>query len=128
MRSITERSALELARAIRRRELSAADVVRAHIEHHQRWAPRINAIVADRFDAALAEAAAADRRVASATGEADQLPPLLGIPFTVKESIALEGMPQSAGLLARRHYRSPQTASVVQRLIDAGAIPLGVTN
>ena len=58
----------------------------------------------------------------------DTLPPLLGVPFTVKESIALAGMPQSGGLVARRGYRSPPSAAPVQRLIDAGAIPLGVTN
>lgn len=121
---ITTRSALELARAIRARELSAAEVVGAHIELHRRFAARINALVADRFEAAIEDAKAADALVA-AGGE---LPPLLGIPFTVKETIALKGMPQSAGLVARSEYRSQTTAPSVQRLIDAGAIPLGVTN
>jgi fatty acid amide hydrolase 2 len=37
-------------------------------------------------------------------------------------------MPLSAGLVARRDYRALESASAVQRLIDAGAIPLGVTN
>src|SRR5436305_13226223 len=126
MAPVTERSALELARAIRRHEVSAAEVVEAHIERHLRFGPRVNALVADRFAAARQEAAAADRRVAGETEE--ELPPLLGVPFTVKESIALLGMPQSAGLMARRDLRSAQTAPVIQRLIDAGAIPLGVTN
>jgi fatty acid amide hydrolase 2 len=121
---ITTRSAVSLAEAIRRRELTAIEVVSAHIERHRRMAPRINAIVAERFDAALADAAAADALVA-AGGE---LPPLLGVPFTVKETIAVEGMPQSAGLVARREYRSPGNAPAVQRLVDAGAIPIGVTN
>ena len=61
----------------------------------------------------------------SAARPEEQLPPLLGVPFTVKESIALSGMPQSGGLVARRAYRSPGSAPPVQRLIDAGAIPLG---
>jgi fatty acid amide hydrolase 2 len=124
---ITERSAVELARAIRQREVTATEVVEAHIARHRRFAERINAVVADRFDAALAEAAAADALVANA-GADDALPPLLGVPFTVKETIALEGMPQSAGFVARRDYRSPSNAPTVQRLVDAGAIPLGVTN
>ena len=50
------------------------------------------------------------------------------MPFTVKESIALRGMPQSTGLVMRRDFRATETAPPVQRLIDAGAIPLGVTN
>ncbi len=58
----------------------------------------------------------------------DQVPPLTGVPFTVKESIALERMPHSAGVLARRDHRAARSATAVQRLVDAGAIPLGVTN
>jgi fatty acid amide hydrolase 2 len=123
----TERSALALAAAIRNRELSARDVVEAHIELLERVAPRLNAIAMDRFEDARREAEVADRRVAT-SGEDDDLPPLLGVPFTVKESIAVRGMPSSAGLIARRAYRSAASAPVVERLLNAGAIPLGVTN
>jgi fatty acid amide hydrolase 2 len=124
---LTERSALELARAIRRRELTAIEVVEAHIDLHQRMAKRVNALAAERFELARAEATAADELVRDAAPEAE-LPPLLGVPFTVKESIALTGMPQSAGLLARQHHLAPRSAPAVQRLLDAGAIALGVTN
>jgi len=126
-RPLTARSALELAHAIRTQEVSARDVVEAHIALLERVAPRINAIAMDRFDSARSEADAADRRIAAATDEA-QLAPLLGVPFTVKESIAVSGMPSAAGLTARRDYRSPANAPVVERLLGAGAIPLGVTN
>jgi len=123
----TERSALELARAIRTRELSSRDVVDAHIALLERVGPRINAVAVDRFDSARSEADAVDRRIAEAN-EDGALGPLLGVPFTVKESIAVRGMPSSAGLVARRDHRSHSSAPVVQRLLDAGAIPLGVTN
>jgi fatty acid amide hydrolase 2 len=125
--AITERSAIELAAAIRRGELSAAEVVDAHIERHQRMAPRIHAIAADRYELARVEAAEADRKLAAAPPGVEW-PPLLGVPFTVKESLELRGMPNSAGLLARRAVRAQQSAPAVQRLLDAGAIPLGVTN
>jgi fatty acid amide hydrolase 2 len=125
---ITERSATDLAGAIRRRELSAVKVVEAHVDLLRRMAPRINAIAADRFEAALAEAAAADSRVRATESDDIGLPRLLGVPFTVKESIAVSGMPNAAGVVVRKAYRSERTAPVVQRLIDAGAIPLGVTN
>jgi fatty acid amide hydrolase 2 len=128
MTPLTERSALDLAAAIRRREVSAQDVVEAHIERHVRFAPRINAVVAERYDAAREEAAAADRLIASRDPAAAEPPPLLGVPFTLKESIALSGMPNSSGLVARASVRAQETAPVAQRLIDAGAIPLGVTN
>jgi fatty acid amide hydrolase 2 len=126
-RALTRRSATDLAHAIRTGALSSRAVVEAHIERLQADRRRINAIAADRFDAALADADAADRQVAEAA-ESDDLPPLLGVPCTIKESIALAGMPNCAGLLSRREHRATETATTAQRLIDAGAIPLGVTN
>jgi len=44
--AITERSAVQLATAIRQRELTATEVVEAHIERHQQVGPVINALVA----------------------------------------------------------------------------------
>ncbi len=131
MSALTERSAVELAAAIRRRELTASEVVDAHIHLLERVNPRINAVVADRFGAARERASEIDQQVArdSMRGAAvEELPPLLGVPFTVKESIALEGMPNAAGVVARRDHRATRTAPAVQRLVEAGAVPLGVTN
>jgi fatty acid amide hydrolase 2 len=127
MNAITDRSAVELAAAIRTGELRASDVVDAHIALNLRVAPSINAIAVDRFEMARHEAMVVDELVRGAKA-GSVLPPLLGVPFTVKESIALAGMPQSAGVLARREVTSRRTAPPVKRLIDAGAIPLGVTN
>jgi fatty acid amide hydrolase 2 len=126
-RPLTERSATDLARAIRTRETSSRDVVEAHIERIEHMHERINAVVVDRFDAARADADAADALVAEAA-DPDDLPPFLGVPCTIKESIAMAGMPNCAGLVSRNQYRSTENAPTVQRMIDAGAIPLGVTN
>jgi len=123
---ITERSATSLARAIRSGELTASQVVEAHIALLERFAPKINAIAADRFEGARADARAADERIAAGAGS--ELPPLLGVPFTVKETIAVRGMPLTGGVPARRDQRAGDNAPAVQRIIDAGAIPLGVTN
>jgi fatty acid amide hydrolase 2 len=130
MPALTERSAVALSDAIRRRELTASDVMEAHLEVLERAHPRLNAVVADRFEEARAEARAIDQQIASSSmrGQTPELAPLLGVPFTVKESIALEGMPNSAGVLARRDLRASQSAVAVKRLVDAGAIPIGVTN
>ncbi len=124
---LTERSAIELARAIRTQETSARDVVEAHIERLEHMHERINAVVVNRFDAARADADAADDLIAR-TADVDDLPPFLGVPCTIKESIAMAGMPNCAGLVSRQALRSNENAPTVQRLIDAGAIPLGVTN
>jgi fatty acid amide hydrolase 2 len=131
MPSVTERSAVDLAAGIRRRELTSLEIVDAHVQRLRATHAQINAVVADRYEDALAEAQVCDQRIAQAAlrGEPlDELPPLYGVPFTVKESIAVEGMPQTAGVLARKDQKGAVTATAVQRLIDAGAILLGVTN
>jgi fatty acid amide hydrolase 2 len=120
-------SAGALADAIREQRIGARDVVEAHIAVLEGTQPRTNAIAVSRFDAARAEADAADARIAAASSE-DRLPPMLGVPCTVKEMIGIEGMPHTAGLLARRGHRATATAPAARRLIDAGAIVLGTTN
>ncbi len=104
--------------------MTATAVIEAHIEVLERIADR-NALAADRFEPARQEAADADRRVAA--GEPD-LPPLLGVPATIKELIAVEGMPHSGGFAHRRRFRERADAPVVARLRAAGAIVLGVGN
>src|SRR5262249_10765085 len=58
----------------------------------------------------------------------DVLPPFLGVPCTIKESFAVQGMPNAAGLVHRADLRSEADAPPVARLRAAGAIPIGVTN
>jgi fatty acid amide hydrolase 2 len=129
MPAVTDRSATDLARAIRQGELSAREVVEAHAWRLHRAQPRTNALARDRFADALAEADAADERLASAAADsAQRLPPFLGVPCTIKESIGLRGMPNSAGLVTRRDSLAEETAPSAQRMLDAGFIPLGVTN
>ena len=125
--ALTERSAVDLARAIRTGETTSRAVVEAHIERLEHMHERINAVVFHRYDAARADADGADARVA-ATADPEELPPFLGVPCTIKESIATAGMPNCAGLVSREAIRIDKNAPTVQRMIDAGAIPLGVTN
>lgn len=126
-RPLTRRSATDLAVAIRAGEVTSQEVVDAHIEVLQRHHPRINAVVHERYEDARREAAAADERVAGAADPAE-LPPLLGVPCTIKESIGVQGMPNCAGVVARGEHRAPRTATVAQRVLDAGPILLGLTN
>lgn len=125
--ALTERSGLELGRAIRARELSSRDVVEAHIELLQRLEPDLGAIAVDRYDAARQDADAADQRIAAADKD-EELPPYLGVPCTIKESIGFEGMPNTAGVVARRGTLATESAPTTSRVLGLGAIPLGVTN
>ncbi|MBI4508268.1 MAG: amidase [Deltaproteobacteria bacterium] len=119
-------SATELAAWIREGRVTSRKVIDAHIAQVERVNPTINAVVRNRYDEARQEADAAD--AALRTGDANELPLLHGVPCTIKECFALEGMPQTSGLLSRVGKVSGTDASAVARLRAAGAIPLGVTN
>lgn len=122
MQELLGSSALELARLIRERQVSAREVVDLHIFRIEAVNPIINAVVAERFDAARTEADRAD-----AIRQRDAFP-LLGVPFTAKEMIEVEGMPSTYGCTTRKALVAKRDATAVQRLRAAGAIPLGVTN
>jgi fatty acid amide hydrolase 2 len=126
MHDLGHLSGTALARLIREGALSSREAVEHHIARVERVNPILNAVVHTRFDAARSEADAADAR--TRTTAAADLPPLHGVPCTIKESFALAGMPNCSGLVARRKHVSDFDAVAVKRLRAAGAIPLGVTN
>ncbi|PWA28858.1 hypothetical protein CCH79_00012866 [Gambusia affinis] len=124
-------SATQLAKKIRRKEVSSVEVVQAYIDRIQEVNPFVNAVVKDRFAAALQEAAQVDKLIEEETGGEDVLEdrlPFLGVPLSVKESYSLQGMPLSTGLISRRGVVAAVDAPPVALLKRAGAIPLGVTN
>jgi fatty acid amide hydrolase 2 len=119
-------SGVALARAIRDRRVTSRAVVQAHVDRARLVNPGLNAIVRDRYEVALREADEADAKISSI--HRDDLPALHGVPCTIKEAFAFEGMPNSAGLWSRRDVVATEDATVVKRVRAAGAIPLGVTN
>ncbi|KAM9836890.1 fatty-acid amide hydrolase 2-B [Aulostomus maculatus] len=124
-------SATQLARKIRRREVSSVEAVQAYIDRIQEVNPLINAVVKDRFAAALQEAAQVDKLIEEETGGEEVLEdrlPLLGVPLSVKEAFALQGMPHTTGVISRRGVLATVDAPPVALLKRAGAIPMGVTN
>lgn len=117
-------SATELARAIRSRQVSSQDVIRAHLRRIEAVNPAINAVTVVLADRALEAARAADHAIDVGEG----LPPLHGVPFTVKENIDLFGTPTTRGARALADAYPRWDAPVVERLRAAGAIPIGHTN
>ncbi|AEF39046.1 amidase [Hoyosella subflava] len=123
---LTEWSARELAHAIASRQLTSREVVQEHISMLERN-KNLGAIARGRFAEALADADRADDFLASAHRDTP-LPPLCGVPFTVKEFIAVRGLPNSAGFPHRRNVIPEEDAPAIARLRAAGGIVLGVTN
>jgi amidase len=117
-------TARDLAGAIRRRELSAREVVGWHLDRIAEVNPQVNAIVTLRPDAALAEAEAADRRA----GAGEALGSLHGLPIAIKDLEDTEGIRTTYGSTAFARHIPAADSLVVARLRAAGAIVIGKTN
>lgn len=117
------RDATELARLIRARQVSSAEVVQAHLDRIAAVNPKLNAIVTLAGDA-LDAAKDADASVAAGA----ELGPLHGVPFTVKESIDTAGVLTQRGSPIFRGRVPGADATSVARVKNAGGILLAKTN
>lgn len=120
MNELCDRSAIDLAAMIAKREVSSREVVEAHLARIEAVNPTINAITVVLAEQALAAADAADASEPSG--------PLHGVPITVKENIDLLGTPTTSGLAVAAEAYPTANAPVVERMLAAGAIPIGRTN
>jgi amidase len=117
-------TARALAAALRRRDLSAREVVAAHLERIAAVNPAVNAIVSLRPEAALAEAEAADRRAAGGA----PLRPLHGLPIAIKDLEDTAGIRTTYGSTLFADHVPEADGLLARRLRAAGAIVVGKTN
>ncbi|MEJ3651761.1 amidase [Actinomycetes bacterium KLBMP 9759] len=117
-------SATDIARAVTTGEVSAREVVDAHLDRIAEVNPVVNAVTVVQADGARAAADATDQ--ARRAGE--RLGPLAGVPFTVKENIDVEGMATTHGIPHFKHCVATTDAPPVGRLRAAGAVPIGHSN
>ena len=117
-------SLTDITRAIREKEVSASEVLEAHLARIAEVNPSLNAVVALCADRARAEAAEADAAIA----RGDQLGPLHGTPITLKDSHDTEGVVTTGGTLGRKEFVPDADSTVTARLRAAGAILMGKTN
>jgi aspartyl-tRNA(Asn)/glutamyl-tRNA(Gln) amidotransferase subunit A len=116
--------AWELAAMIRRREIKASELMSATLARLDQVNPKVNAFVALRADEAMKEARALDEKIA----RREEVGPLAGLPFGVKDLEDAAGLPTTFGSKPFRN-NVPEADSVqVARLKAAGAIVLGKTN
>lgn len=108
--------------------VSAVEIVRNALERIAETNPVLNAFTHVDADGALRAASACDARIARARGHVAGLPPLCGIPVSVKELIEVRGMPCRYGSLTMSDHVPTEDAPSVARLRAAGAIILGMTN
>ncbi|MCC6215657.1 MAG: aminotransferase class V-fold PLP-dependent enzyme [Polyangiaceae bacterium] len=120
--------ALALARLVRRGTVSPTELLEAHVRRVEAVNPIVNAVVQRRYEAARAEAKAAEAALARRSVRPEELPPFLGVPCTIKEHFAFAGLPNTAGLVRRRAAVAREDATLVKRMKAAGLVPLGTTN
>ncbi|MBA3851450.1 MAG: amidase [Chloroflexi bacterium] len=117
-------SATELARLVRQREISAYELIDAHLRRIEQVDPQINAVVQLDAERALDAARGAD----AALLRGSPLGTLHGVPFTVKDNFETEGIVTAIGVAERASTVPTSDATAVIRLKAAGAILLGKTN
>jgi len=122
--AIWQQSATELARLLRTRQLSAREVVLAHLERIQDANGRVNAVVTLAAYRALDDADRADARAV----RGEPLGLLHGLPIAHKDLQATAGIRTTFGSPLYRDHVPSENSPIVQRLKDAGAITIGKTN
>lgn len=117
-------TAVELVRRIRSREISAREVMDAHLAQIDRVNPKVNAINTYLPELGREGAAAADEK--QARGE--ELGPLHGLPVAHKDLVTTAGIRTTWGSPIYRDFVPEQDALIVERLKKGGAITIGKTN
>jgi hypothetical protein len=122
--ALWQESAVELASGIRGRRFSFSEVMVSVVERIRTLNPKLNAIVIDLTDQALAEAAVADRSLKTIAESG----PLFGVPLTIKVNVHQEGQATTNGVPAFANLIAPSDSPLVRNLRRAGAIIVGRTN
>lgn len=124
MSELNWKPAHELAAMIRNREIKASELMELTIRRIEQTNPKINAFCALRADDAIRDARALDEKIA----RREDLGPLAGLPFGVKDLEDAAGLTTTFGSKPFRNNRPTHDSVQVARLKAAGAIVIGKTN
>lgn len=122
--NLVDLTAHEAGDLLRRREISAIDLVNAVLDQIEQREPTIRAYITRTPDDARRQAAEIDRRFASG----EELPPLAGIPIALKDNLCTAGIRTTCASRILENFVPPYDATVVRKLRESGAIILGKTN
>jgi aspartyl-tRNA(Asn)/glutamyl-tRNA(Gln) amidotransferase subunit A len=105
-------------------EFSAVDLVSLYLKNIEEKNPKLNAYL-EVFEDSLEQAKKADEEIKQGKGKEK---PLLGIPFSIKDNILIEGKIASSASKILENFVAPYNATAIKKLKEAGAIFLGRTN
>ncbi len=122
--SLWKWSTTDLAKGIREKNISSEDVINSHLNRIEEVNQKVNAVTVVLHEQALKAAREADKIVASG----EEIGPLHGVPFTIKDNIDLLGSATTQGIPLLKDSIPKTDAPLVSMLKNAGAIPIGKTN
>lgn len=111
----------KLGAAMRRGETSPVEATRAELDRIEKLQPSLHPFATITAELALEQAEAREKELRSGMDRG----PLHGVPFAVKDLCFTKGIPTASGTIIYRDWRPDYDATVVERLRDAGAVPLG---
>lgn len=111
-------STVELAELLRTRQVTSTALTQLYINRLQRFNPQLRCVITLMHDRAMRQAQEADREIAAGNYRG----PLHGIPYGVKDILAVPGYPTTWGVAAFKDRILANTATVVQKLDAAGAV------
>jgi aspartyl-tRNA(Asn)/glutamyl-tRNA(Gln) amidotransferase subunit A len=121
---LTRLTIAEMHARLRRREVSAVELLEAHEDQIDKVDGEVKAFLRRTSTLARKQAEEADKRLAAGSG----LHPLTGIPVAIKDVFCTEGVETTAGSRILSGFISPYDATVVAKLRHEGAVFLGMTN
>ena len=113
----------EALQKLAKREISATELARAHIERIEKYNPELNAYITTTPERALADAAAADERIKNGTARV-----LDGIPIAMKDLFATRGIRTTAASHILENFVPEYESTISQKFIDSGTVLLGKSN
>lgn len=113
----------KLSQMLAGKEISSVELTQTYLNRIAQYNPAINAYIALDSDKTLAQASAADVRIANGTAE-----PLTGIPFAQKDIFCAKGWQTTCGSKMLADFIAPYDAHVITQFDNAGAVNLGKTN
>jgi len=119
-----ELSAHELHAKIEKKEVSVSDIVKSVIDRINKVEKRISSFLLVNLDEAINRAREIDDQIA----DGREITLLTGIPVMIKDNMCTRGMLTTCASKILMNYIPPYSATVVEKVLQAGAIPIGKAN
>ena len=128
MAELTDLTVKESLQALTEGRVSSVELTQAYLTRIDAHEARLHAFITLTLDKALQAAQDADEKRARLAKGAEPMPALLGLPLAVKDVLCLAGTRATCGSKILEKFVPPFNATAVQKLLDAGVVPLGKTN